>query len=97
LRLVGPPPGLDAAEARALAYGAWDVLDGARVSPTLREATADATLVVGTTGWPCATSPSTFRRTRRTRPSTWPRPCWSWPTRSACRRWPLRRPPEKNA
>lgn len=50
LRLVGPPAGLEAAEARALAYGAWDVLDGARVAPTLREATADATLVVGTTG-----------------------------------------------
>ena len=52
LRLVGPPPGLEAAEARALAYGAWDVLDGARVLPTLREATADATFVVGTTGRP---------------------------------------------
>jgi len=52
LRLVGPPPGLDAAEARALAYGAWDVLDGAWVAPTLREATADATLVAGTTGRP---------------------------------------------
>jgi TrmH family RNA methyltransferase len=52
LRLVGPPAGLEAAEVRALAYGAWDVLDAARVAPTLREATADATLVVGTTGRP---------------------------------------------
>jgi TrmH family RNA methyltransferase len=52
LRLVGPPAGLGGAEARALAYGAWDVLDGARVAPSLREATAGATLVVGTTGRP---------------------------------------------
>ena len=52
LYLVGPPPGLEAAESRALAYGAWDVLDGARVAPTLREATAGATLVAGTTGRP---------------------------------------------
>ena len=52
LCLVEPPPGLAAPEARALAYGAWDVLDGARVSATLREAIAGATLVVGTSGRP---------------------------------------------
>jgi TrmH family RNA methyltransferase len=50
LRLVGPPPGLGAAEARALAYGAWEILDGARVMASLRQAVADATLVVGTSG-----------------------------------------------
>lgn len=48
--LVDPPPGLDAPEARGLAYGAWDVLDGARRSPSLEDAVAGATLVVGTTG-----------------------------------------------
>src|SRR6185503_11755712 len=48
--LVQPPRDLAAPEARALAYGAWDVLDAARVSDTLREAVAGATLVVGTTG-----------------------------------------------
>jgi TrmH family RNA methyltransferase len=37
-------------EARALAYGAWDVLDGARRVATLEEAVAGATVVVGTTG-----------------------------------------------
>jgi len=52
LCLVEPPPDLAAPEARALAYGAWDVLDGARVSATLREAVAEATLVVGTSGRP---------------------------------------------
>jgi len=52
LRLVGPPAGLDGAEARALAYGAWDVLDRARVAATVREAVGDATLVVGTSGRP---------------------------------------------
>ena len=52
LCLVEPPADLAAPEARALAYGAWDVLDGARVSPGLREAVAGATLVVGTSGRP---------------------------------------------
>jgi TrmH family RNA methyltransferase len=37
-------------EARALAYGAWDVLDGARRTPSLAEAVAGATLVVATSG-----------------------------------------------
>jgi TrmH family RNA methyltransferase len=52
LGLVEPPPDLASREARALAYGAWDVLDAARVSATLREAVAEATLVVGTSGRP---------------------------------------------
>jgi len=50
LCLVGPPPGLVEPDARALAYGAWDVLDGARVASTLGEAVAPSTLVAGTTG-----------------------------------------------
>jgi TrmH family RNA methyltransferase len=50
LRLVGRPAGLDDPEARAVAYGAWDVLDGAAVHDTLREAVAGSTLVVGTSG-----------------------------------------------
>jgi tRNA/rRNA methyltransferase/tRNA (cytidine32/uridine32-2'-O)-methyltransferase len=52
LRLVAPPPGLGDDEPRALAYGAWDVLDGAQVAATLRDAVAGATLVVGTSGRP---------------------------------------------
>jgi TrmH family RNA methyltransferase len=50
--LVEPPSDVAAREARALAYGAWDVLDAARVSASLREAVAGATLVVGTSGRP---------------------------------------------
>lgn len=49
---VGEAPGLDDPAARALAYGAWDVLDGLRVHATLREAVADCTLVAGTSGRP---------------------------------------------
>ena len=52
LRLVAPPAGLAEPQARALAYGAWDVLDGAIVTPTLAGALADATLVVMTSGRP---------------------------------------------
>ena len=52
LCLVEPPQGLAAAEARALAYGAWDVLDNARVSATMRDAVGEATLVAGTSGRP---------------------------------------------
>lgn len=48
LRIVGPPPGLAAPEARALAYGAWDVLDAMSPAATLSEAVAASTLVVGT-------------------------------------------------
>lgn len=50
LCLVEPPEGLQDREARALAYGAWDVLDGARVVPNLRDAVAASVAVVGTTG-----------------------------------------------
>jgi TrmH family RNA methyltransferase len=52
LAIVGAPEGLDAPEARALAYGAWDVLDDARREPTLRAAVAASTLVAGTSGRP---------------------------------------------
>jgi len=54
LILVDPPSGLEGAQARALAYGAWDVLDAARTAPTLRDAIAGATLVAGTSGRPLA-------------------------------------------
>jgi TrmH family RNA methyltransferase len=50
LTLVGEPPIEIPPEARALAYGAWDVLDGARRVATLEEAVAGTTTVVGTTG-----------------------------------------------
>jgi len=50
LCFVGPDPRPLPGEARALAYGAWDVLDQARVVASLREATASAGLVVGTSG-----------------------------------------------
>jgi TrmH family RNA methyltransferase len=48
--LVDPPADLDAPEARALAYGAWDVLDGARRAESLREAVAASTWTAGTSG-----------------------------------------------
>jgi TrmH family RNA methyltransferase len=48
LRLVEPPPELDRPEARALAYDAWDVLDGALRHQTLAEALAQARFVVAT-------------------------------------------------
>jgi TrmH family RNA methyltransferase len=50
--LVGRDPGLDDPVARALAYGAWDVLDGLRRHESLREAVAGCTLVAGTSGRP---------------------------------------------
>jgi TrmH family RNA methyltransferase len=50
LWIVEPPDGLDAPEARSLAYGAWDVLDGARRGTSLLEAVAASVAVVGTTG-----------------------------------------------
>jgi len=50
LWLVEPGPGLDDPEARALAYGAWDVLDGARRAASLLEAVSGSAAVVGTTG-----------------------------------------------
>jgi len=50
LWLVGPGAGLDDPEARSLAYGAWDVLDGARRASSLIEAVSGSVAVVGTTG-----------------------------------------------
>jgi TrmH family RNA methyltransferase len=50
LCLVGPPEGLDDPGARSLAYGAWDVLDGAQRAASLSEAVAASAVVVGTTG-----------------------------------------------
>jgi tRNA/rRNA methyltransferase len=50
LWIVTPPWKLDAPEARALAYGAWDVLDEARRGSSLLEAVAGSVVVVGTTG-----------------------------------------------
>ena len=50
LWIVEPPEGLDARGARSLAYGAWDVLDGARRGSSLLEAVAASAAVVGTTG-----------------------------------------------
>jgi tRNA/rRNA methyltransferase/tRNA (cytidine32/uridine32-2'-O)-methyltransferase len=49
LRLVGVPP-VERAEDRALAYGAWDVLDGAQRHATLEEALAGSSFVAGTSG-----------------------------------------------
>src|SRR5687768_9525375 len=48
LTLVSPPRDLDRPEARALAYGAWDLLDAARVFPDLRSAVSGCTLVAAT-------------------------------------------------
>src|SRR5262245_35701990 len=50
LTLVGTSAQAIPAEARALAYGAWDVLDGARSTATVAEAVSEASVVVGTTG-----------------------------------------------
>lgn len=50
LCIVEPPAGLAEAEARNLAYGAWDVLDAARPARSLREAVGDSTFVAGATG-----------------------------------------------
>ena len=47
LRLVDPPPGTADRGARALAYGAWEILDAAETAPNLREAVASCTFVVG--------------------------------------------------
>ncbi len=52
LRLVDPPADLERPEARSLAYGAWDILDGAIRCASLREAVAASTLVAGTSGRP---------------------------------------------
>src|SRR5258705_2677487 len=50
LAIVGVPAGLDQPEARALAYGAWDVLDAAVPRATLREGVTGAVAVAGTSG-----------------------------------------------
>jgi TrmH family RNA methyltransferase len=50
LWLVDPPKGLEDREARSLAYGAWDVLDGARPAGSLLEAVSGSTFVAGTSG-----------------------------------------------
>jgi tRNA (cytidine32/uridine32-2'-O)-methyltransferase len=50
LCLVEPAAGLDDREARSLAYGAWDVLDGARRASSLMEAVSASVAVMGTTG-----------------------------------------------
>lgn len=48
LWLVAPVPELDDEQTRALAYGAWDVLDGARTAATLAAAVSASGAVVGT-------------------------------------------------
>ena len=50
LCLVGATVDVAAPEARALAYGAWDVLDGARRLASLAEAVRSSVLVAGTSG-----------------------------------------------
>jgi len=50
LRLVAPPADLWSANARPLAYGAFDVLEAARPFDTLRGAVADASFVAATSG-----------------------------------------------
>src|SRR5262245_34966883 len=52
IRLVGEAPPLDDPAARALAYGAWDVLDGIRPYASLGDAVGDCTFVAGTSGRP---------------------------------------------
>jgi tRNA/rRNA methyltransferase len=50
LGIVGGCPGLETKEARNLAYGAFDVLDGVTNFDSLLDATHEAQVVVGTTG-----------------------------------------------
>ena len=50
LCLVEAGADVAAPEARALAYGAWDVLDGASRFPDLADAVASSVLVAGTSG-----------------------------------------------
>ena len=54
LWLVGARPELGDEASRALAYGAWDVLDGARRADSLGEAVSTSLAVVGTTALPVA-------------------------------------------
>ena len=69
LAIVEPPAGLDQPEARALAYGAWDVLDGAVRAANLREAVSGAVTVAGTSGraHPQALTPRRLAREVRAR------------------------------
>ncbi len=50
LWLVDPPSDIGDFEPRALAYGAWDVLDGARRASDILEAVSASRLVAATTG-----------------------------------------------
>lgn len=50
LVLVDPPTGLQDVAARRLAYGAWDVLDGARHAVSFAEAVSACSFVAGTSG-----------------------------------------------
>ena len=52
LAIVGADPGLADPAARALAYGAWDLLASIRYFGTLREAVGESTFVAGTSGRP---------------------------------------------
>jgi tRNA (cytidine32/uridine32-2'-O)-methyltransferase len=52
LCLVGERLDMDRPEVRALAYGAWDVFDGARHAASLEAAVAASTLVVATSSRP---------------------------------------------
>jgi TrmH family RNA methyltransferase len=54
LWLVGARPELADDAGRALAYGAWDVLDGARHADSLQQAVGASLAVVGTTALPVA-------------------------------------------
>jgi TrmH family RNA methyltransferase len=58
LHLVDPPRSLASPEARALAYGAWDVLDGAQRHDSLLEAVSASQLAVATTGREAAAAES---------------------------------------
>ena len=49
LALINPKPDWDSSEARALAHGAGEILDGVTVASDLRSAVAHCHLVVGTT------------------------------------------------
>ena len=48
--LVDPPKDLGSEDTRGLAYGAWDLLDGARRTVSLQEAVLGSVLVAGTSG-----------------------------------------------
>jgi len=60
LRLVDPPPGTADADARALAYGAWEILDAAETAPSLQQAVASCAFVVGASARGAGTFPPDF-------------------------------------